>query len=167
MKRMFAISGSLLLSGLVAGCGQLPRTTGGPDIHANVAGPDSPRPVARPGRAVPVVPQGARTAEAFDTTTPAERAAALATASVGSREIGRTVASLGAPAEPGFWLRTSLVDAATPGRVTVRASGASVAVELRPSGAAAGSGSQLSLAAFRALDLPLTGLPELTVFAER
>jgi len=44
--------------------------------------------------------------------------------------------------------------------------GGALRVELRPSGAPPGAGSQLSLAAFRALDVPLTQLLPLEVFAE-
>jgi hypothetical protein len=43
--------------------------------------------------------------------------------------------------------------------------GTSVALELRPSGGAVGSGSQISLAAMRLIGAPLTGLPDITVFA--
>jgi hypothetical protein len=43
--------------------------------------------------------------------------------------------------------------------------GKSINIELRPSGGAAGSGSQISLAAMRLIEAPLTSLPELTVFA--
>ncbi|NBD29495.1 MAG: D-galactarate dehydratase, partial [Alphaproteobacteria bacterium] len=46
------------------------------------------------------------------------------------------------------------------------AAGTSIAVELRPSGGAPGAGSQVSLAAMRLLEAPLTGLPELVLFAE-
>ena len=109
-----------------------------------------------------------RTADALDTTSPEERqaAAAPAPAATPGRELGRTVASLGDPSQGGFWLATPLVTETVQGRVTHPPSGASVRLELRPSGAMVGSGSQLSLAAFRALDLPLTGLPELVVSTE-
>jgi len=50
------------------------------------------------------------------------------------------------------------------GRVEDPATGRSVAVELRPSGGVQGSGSQISLAAMRLLDLPLTALVELVVY---
>ncbi|MDR9394595.1 MAG: hypothetical protein RI571_09825 [Roseovarius sp.] len=78
-------------------------------------------------------------------------------------EVGVTIASLGAPAEPGSWLKTPLV--ATPGRgqVTDTATGRSVNVDLIPLDAARGSGSRLSLAAFQAIGAPLTSLPELRV----
>jgi len=135
-------------------------------------GADVLRPVARGGVAgaqgagVPVAlqPRG-RTAEALDRTSEAERAAAAAAArSAEGRRLGETLAGLGAPTEPGFWLVTGLVDRARPGRV-VAPSGATLAVELRPSGGAAGGGSQISLPAIRTLGLSLTGLTTLQVFA--
>lgn len=77
--------------------------------------------------------------------------------------LGTTVASLGSPTAGGLWLETALVDAPTQGRVEYN--GKSVTVQLRPSGGEPGSGSQISLEAMRALGAPLTGLPELAVFA--
>jgi hypothetical protein len=41
----------------------------------------------------------------------------------------------------------------------------SVNLELRPSGGTLGSGSQISLAAMRLIEAPLTGLPEVSVYA--
>jgi len=76
-----------------------------------------------------------------------------------------TVASLGDVSEPGLWLRTPLVSAATRGRVRDPATGRSVALELRPLDAAPGAGSRMSLAAYRSLGLALTALPELRVEA--
>lgn len=103
---------------------------------------------------------GARTAEALDRTTEAERAAAMLAGPGGGTALGTVRVSLGAPAEGGFWMQGGPVMAAGKGRV-VAASGQAVAVDLRPGGAA-----QLSLAAFRALGLSLTDLPEVTVYAE-
>ncbi|MES2665998.1 MAG: hypothetical protein V4712_07855 [Pseudomonadota bacterium] len=101
-----------------------------------------------------------QSAAALDTTTTAEKQAALAAPVAGAeRQLGRAVVALGSPAEQGLWLRTALVTSDTKGRV-VTASGQSLAVDLRP-----GAGSaQLSLAAFQALGLGLTSLPEVTVF---
>jgi hypothetical protein len=112
----------------------------------------------------PPPPPTARTVEQFDTTTAEDRAEALAVepAPAPSNELGTTIASLGPPADPGIWLKTPLVTTLTPGRVEYQ--GNSVNVELRPSGGAAGSGSQISLAAMRLIEAPLTGLPEVTVF---
>lgn len=121
------------------------------------------RPQARPladGVARP--PVGARTAAALDTTTAAQKAAALAPPKPqGEQALGKTAVALGNVTEPGFWLRSSLVKSPGPGRV-VTAGGGSIAVDLIPGEGAA----QLSLAAFRALKLPLTALPEVTLFAQ-
>lgn len=139
----------------------LPPGKGAPPAPAGVtdAEPAVAAALAPPARP----PAGARTAAALDTTTPEQRAAAKAVAeTAGDRRLGQVSATLGNPTEPGFWLSTALVDAPGPGRVEL-SGGASVAVELRPAG---GSGSTLlSLAAFRALGLGLTDLPEVTVFA--
>ena len=114
--------------------------------------------------AAPPPPPGAVTAEAFDTTTEEDRAEALAAPEpAAERTLGTTVATLGAPSDPGIWLKTPLVDAVTEGRVDYE--GRSVNLELRPSGGEAGSGSQLSLPAMRLLEAPLAGVLELTVFA--
>ena len=119
------------------------------------------RPPPRPDVA-PVPVAGATTAAAFDTTSAADKAAALAPppAPSGERSLGKTAVALGNPAEPGFWLRSALVTAPAKGRVEV-AGGAMIAVDLIPGTGAA----QLSLPAFRALNLPLTALPEVTIYA--
>ncbi len=111
----------------------------------------------------PPPPPNARTVEQFDTTSAEDRAAAVAPPSGGERRLGSTIASLGSPTEPGIWFKTPLVQSITQGRVEYQ--GKSVNVELRPSGGAAGSGSQISLAAMRLIEAPLTGLPEVTVYA--
>jgi hypothetical protein len=130
-------------------------------------GADVTRPIARgvaAQRGGALQPRG-RTAAALDQTSDAERtAAAAAASSTEGRRLGETLAGLGAPAEPGFWLVTGLVEHAQPGRV-VAPSGAALAVELRPSGGAAGGGSQMSLPAIRTLGLSLTELTTLQVFA--
>ncbi|MCB1337974.1 MAG: D-galactarate dehydratase [Maritimibacter sp.] len=124
------------------------------------------RPMPRPGAAA-IPAAGAVTVDQFDTTSAAERAAAVATpAAAASAKVGRTVAALGNPADPGFWLETPLVSAARKGRVVAVANGKSVQLELRPSGGADGSGSRISLPALRLLEVGLTGLHELEVFAE-
>lgn len=77
---------------------------------------------------------------------------------------GTTVASLGLLEREGFWLRTPLVASEAKGRVVVEKSGASVNVMLLPSGAEAGSGSQLSIAAMQVLAIPITALVSVRVF---
>ena len=112
----------------------------------------------------PPPPQNAVTVEQFDTTSQAERDAAVVTpAAAGVRELGTTIASLGSPAEPGIWLKTPLVTELTPGRVEYQ--GKTINIELRPSGGATSAGSQISLAAMRLIEAPLTSLPEVKVFA--
>lgn len=83
----------------------------------------------------------------------------------GESRLGETVATLGDPTQPGFWLRTPLVAAETKGRVVNDKTGASVQVDLLPMGEERGAGSLLSLASMRLLGGSLTDLPELTVFA--
>lgn len=113
----------------------------------------------------PPPPTNATTVDQFDTTTEEDRAAATATSEeTEGQELGTTIASLGSPAEPGIWLETPLVTVLTPGRITYQET--SINIELRPSGGAPGSGSQISLAAMRLIDAPLTGLPEITVFTQ-
>lgn len=121
-----------------------------------------PQPTLNPAPPPPPPPT-ALTVDQFDTTSQADRAQAVAVTGAG-RSLGVTIASLGPPAEPGIWLKTPLVTALTAGRVTYQ--GKSINIELRPSGGAAGSGSQISLAAMRLIEAPLTSLPELAVFAQ-
>lgn len=104
---------------------------------------------------------GAQSADALDQTSDAEQAAALAAPAAGAEtDLGSVVVALGSPAEQGFWLRSALVAAPGRGRVVTTA-GASVNVDLQPGTGAA----LLSLAAYRALGLGLTDLPEVRVFA--
>ena len=125
-----------------------------PTLNLSQVRPDFPPPPSA----------NARTVEQFDTTTAEDRAAAVAAApSGGERRLGTTIASLGSPTDPGIWFKTPLVSDVTQGRVEYN--GNSVNVELRPSGGAVGSGSQISLAAMRLIEAPLTGLPEVTVYA--
>jgi len=117
----------------------------------------------------PPPPPEARTVDQFDTTSDADRAEALATPDPeeagAERALGTTIASLGDPTDPGIWLKTPLVSDLTEGRVENPATGKTITLELRPSGGAPGSGSQISLPALRLLEIPLTELPELAVFA--
>jgi len=117
----------------------------------------------------PPPPDTARTPEQFDTTTPEQREEAVVTpppttSTAGDGRLGTTVASIGAADEPGFWIKTPLVNAQSSGRLFYPASGRTVQVQLIPSGGGSGSGSQVSLAALRLLDAPLDGLPELVVY---
>ncbi|MEJ2028919.1 MAG: hypothetical protein P8X66_03455 [Maritimibacter sp.] len=62
-------------------------------------------------------------------------------------------------------LETPLVSAVGPGRVVSDESGKSVAVELRPIDGPASGGSRISLPALRLLEIGLTGLHPVTIYA--
>lgn len=121
---------------------------------------------ARVTAMAPPPPATATTEESFDTTSAEDRAAASEVKEpAGERNLGTTVASLGSPTDPGFWIETPLVKVAGKGRV-VAENGKSVNVDLRPIDGAATAGSRLSLPALRLLEVGLTGLHRVTVFAE-
>lgn len=146
----------LTLALLLGGCSGLPF----PGKRAAAPVPAVAPQVTQPALAAPPPRPGARTAETLDTTTPEQRAAAIATpAPAATAPIGRVSVSLGAPTVAGFWLKSALVGQAGPGLVKT-AAGKTVQVELQPGEGAA----QLSLAAYRALGLALTDLPEVEVY---
>ncbi|MDW4496921.1 hypothetical protein R5H30_02925 [Sulfitobacter sp. D35] len=130
------------------------------------AAPETETPAAAAAPAAsPPPPAGARTAEQFDTTTAEQRAAAAAPEPAGARSLGTTVASLGSPTEPGFWLKTPLVDAETEGRVTNPATGKSASVTLIPIDGPSTAGSRMSLPAMRLIGADLTDLTTVEVSA--
>ena len=160
---------------ILAACAALAAcaSVGGPDPVAAPPAAGDPlsevRPQARPAAlntAARRPPEGARTVEQFDTTTREERAAAVAAAAAppAGGPLGVTIASLGDPARPGFWIETPLAKSAGPGRVSYN--GKSVQVELIPIDGPPTAGSRMSLAAMRLIEAPLTGLPEVQVFAD-
>ncbi|WP_291840436.1 D-galactarate dehydratase [Limimaricola sp.] len=110
-----------------------------------------------PASAAPVAPDASAPPAA------APDAAAPAPAPAPGQTLGTTLATLGAPGEQGLWVKTPLVSATMQG--DVRWHGKTIGVQLRPSGGAAGSGSQISLAAMQLLGAPLTEIVELTVIA--
>ena len=143
---------------LLAGCAAIPQDAAPPLPPGDPVARPLPRPDGR------TAPETARTVEEFDTTSSAERAKATAP-SQGGTPLGITVAGLGNPATPGFWLETPLVETRAFGRVEAP-NGTGVKVDLIPIAGPPGAGSRLSLAAIRMLGLPLTGLHELRVFRE-
>jgi hypothetical protein len=155
--RQLAMIPALALA--LSGCAMF-ETQGG---RSGVTGPAEPQPATEFAPAVSTSVLGttrAASAAALDKTTAEEKAAALAApASGGERELGKTVVALGPPAEQGIWLSSPLVKAKAQGRI-VTAAGKSLAVELRPGT----GGALLSLAAFQALGLSLTELPQVTVY---
>ena len=159
----------------VAGCAQLPTLGLG----------QKPEPVAQPlpeetGEPLSAVPEGeviisppsetpmttaGQSAAALDTVSESEKEEAKAAAAQsGAQELGRTTASLGAPAEAGLWLKTPLVSAPAKGKVELASGGESLAVDLIPIEGEATAGSRLSLSAMQALGVSLTDLPELVVY---
>ncbi|MGH1368798.1 MAG: D-galactarate dehydratase [Maritimibacter sp.] len=115
----------------------------------------------------PPPPPTANTAAEFDTTSKEEKAAALAAPKpAGEKRLGETIATLGDPTDPGFWLETPLVTRVTQGRVEAKTNGKSVSLELRPIPGADGAGSRISLPALKLLEVGLAGLHEMTVFAD-
>lgn len=152
MKAIAALIPALSLSLALAACAAL---------EPKPAAPVAAEPAVVAPAPAPVIGGAGKTAAALDSTTAAERAAAVAAPAAAGRELGRVTVALGPPADQGFWLKSALVTAPGKGRV-VTASGASVAVDLVPGA----GGGLLSLAAYRALGLDLTALPEVTVFAE-
>lgn len=80
--------------------------------------------------------------------------------------LGRTIASLGDPNKPGFWIETPLARQSGKGRVRYDKSGRTIKVDLIPIPGEPTAGSRLSLAAMKLLDAPLAGLPEVVVFAD-
>ena len=91
------------------------------------------------------------------------RAATVRLSEVKYKQIGETIASLGNPAETGFWLKTGLVAEVVEGKLVDKASGNYVRVTLVPLVHQENS-SQISLSAMRALGLSLEELHQLKVF---
>lgn len=148
MRILFPLT-CFIVIGALSGCAEMQRSVAAP----------APATAATMAR-TPVLGAG-KSAAALDKTSNAEKQAALnVKASASERSLGKVAVSLGSPAEQGIWLRSALVKAASKGRV-VTSAGQSAAVELLPGSGAA----QLSLAAYRALGLSLTALPEVTVYA--
>ena len=145
----------LLVCAGLSGCAVIDRLKG------REKAPDAPTQIVAPVQTAPLDAMGAgQSPQALDQTSAAEKAAALAApAKGGERELGRAVVALGPPAEQGLWVQTGLVTAAAPGRV-VAPNGQSLAVELRPGT----GGALMSLAAYQALGIGLTDLPELVIY---
>ncbi|MBU2982047.1 D-galactarate dehydratase [Lentibacter algarum] len=114
-------------------------------------------------------PANATTAAQFDTTSAAEKTAAVEAAKEATQKgegkaLGVTVASLGDPAQPGLWIKTPLVKTAAKGRVVYGKNGKAVELDLIPLDGPASAGSRMSLAALRVVEAPLTDLSEVQVF---
>lgn len=159
MSRFFFLFVALVVFVTVSGCtalNQVNLALGGGVLEPVVATPSSETDSELPVRA-------SKTAEDLDNSTPQERDAAIDTA-VAGRSLGQTVVSLGSPAEPGFWLKTPLVSAATPGQVRNPSSGNTISVTLIPIDGPKTAGSRMSLSAMRLLDVNLAELVTVEVF---
>lgn len=144
----------------LTGCeqGDLPSTSPKPDAPAASQAATEPVVVAAIPKAT------ARTAAQLNTTTAQQRAEAAKPAATAEAKLGNTVASLGDPTLPGFWIKTPLVKERANGRVRNPATGKSAKVELLPLAGPASSGSQLSLPALQLLGVSLTDLPTVEVY---
>ncbi|MDQ2066688.1 hypothetical protein Q9295_09895 [Xinfangfangia sp. CPCC 101601] len=140
----------LLLS--LAACSALPgrkAAPADPGLATEFASPVQTQPLAGLGSGQSVA--------ALDTTSAAEKQAALAAGASGGA-LGTQVVALGSPADAGLWVQTSLVSKVQKGSVRAP-NGKVLAVELRP-----GSGAALmSLSAYQALGISLTDLPQMTI----
>ncbi|AGT09586.1 hypothetical protein [Paracoccus aminophilus] len=112
----------------------------------------------------PVPKASAKTAAQLDTTTAAQKVEAAKPAVAAEKKLGTTIASLGDPTVPGFWIKTPLVKAAAQGRIVNPANGKSSKVELLPLAGPAGGGSQVSLPALQLIGVSLTDLPSIEVY---
>lgn len=144
MRLMFGLGLGLVLAGCVVQ----------PEAEVLV-----PAPEVIDALGAPAPPPDARRIDEFDTTTEAQRAAALETSAEGVL-LGEAVLSLGDPGRAGFWVETPLVTTAGEGRIEVKESGRDVEVALFPG---VGSG-RISLAALRLLEVPLTSLVEVKIY---
>ncbi|WP_300031354.1 hypothetical protein [uncultured Roseobacter sp.] len=160
---------AVALLSAIAGCAELQKLEQA--VNLELGGSGLPELSAAQEPAAGMAPQaaspalnagGARSAESIDSTSTAQRTAAAQVSATGAA-LGRTVASLGNPAEQGFWLKTPLVPSEMSGVVTDTETGASVKVTLIPIDGPATAGSRISLAAMRVLNAPLTALVTLSV----
>lgn len=135
----------------LAGCAVPQQAVDAPPEPVEIAALDAPAP-----------PPEARRADEFDTTTQSQRMAALEP-DEGGVLLGQAVVTLGDPGRAGFWVETELVAQSGQGRIELSDGSKSVEVALLPS---AGSG-RISLAAMRLLEVPLTALVQVKVFAEQ
>ncbi|WP_224815725.1 hypothetical protein [Hasllibacter sp. MH4015] len=165
MKRVVMGAAILALAGCSGGLGGLFES--GPGSSGPFARDAASDTAPASGEVITDAVVGEAAAEDIAPADSSTRAAAVAAGdqAAGDSVRGFTVASLGDATQPGLWIETPLVDRERVATV-VAPNGTTVEVTARPSGGERGSGSRLSLAAFQALGLDLTGLPTVTVIAE-
>lgn len=155
---------ALILAPWLALSGCNPGGLLAPEPKPDPAAPPAPQAAATPTPTAAVPKPTARTAAELNTTTPQQRAEAAKPATVAEVKLGNTIASLGDPTLPGFWIKTPLVKARANGRIHNPATGKSAKVELLPLAGPASGGSQLSLPALQLLGVSLTELPTVEVY---
>lgn len=138
--------------------------TGQPVIAGPVLTGTAPRTPGKTVTSAPTPSPAARTAAQFDTTTREQKAQAAAPPASAERRLGTTIASLGDPSQPGFWIKTPLAKSETTGRIVNPANGKSARVRLIPLGGPASGGSQVSLPALQLIGVSLTDLPTIEVY---
>lgn len=117
-----------------------------------------------PTRTAPTPRANARSAADFNTTSAEQRAEAARPATSTERKLGDTIASLGDPTQPGFWIKTPLVRAPGQGRIVNPENNRSAKVELIPLAGPVSGGSQVSLPALQLIGVDLTDLPSIAVY---
>lgn len=179
-KPFLRLAGALLILGLAA-CSQTAKgpatpgqgpvletmtdpATGQPVISGPVLKGTAPRTPGKSTSASSIGESAGQSAEALNTATRAERAQAAAPVPAGGKRLGSTIASLGDPSLPGFWIKTPLVGSESAGRIVNPATGKSANVRLIPLGGPASGGSQVSLPALQLLGVSLTDLPSIEVY---
>src|SRR5690606_16871435 len=174
-RPIMLFSGALALLVLTA-CTQPSQTQNAPKAEVIdpatgqpvIAGPDLTGTAPRtPGKTITTAARpspAARTAAEFDTTTREQKAAAAAPPAAAERRLGATVASLGDPSQPGFWIKTPLAKSEADGRNVNPENGKAAKVRLIPLGGPASGGSQVSLPALQLIGVSLTDLPTIEVY---
>ncbi|MEM7710791.1 MAG: hypothetical protein AAF264_08590 [Pseudomonadota bacterium] len=136
----------------LSGCAQTPFLNRDEPATPVATAPADARPVPRPEGELQTGPEGA--------TAPATPIQAGVTEAATAGELGQATVSLGDPAEPGLWVKTTFVTEEAPGIVRT-ADGAVLNVTLLPLVGAGGA--QMSLQAIQTLGLPLAGLSPVTI----
>lgn len=148
----------------VSGCAQINKLTGRGEADVAATAPMETTAPVETAAAAPVPKASAKRAADFDTTSAAQKAEAAKAPTKGEVKLGTTVASLGDPTNPGFWVKTPLVKENAKGRIVNPASGKSAKVDLIPLSGPASGGSQVSLPALQLIGVSLTDLPEIEVY---
>ena len=156
MKRYFAIP--ILSLMVLGGCVTPPKTVTQPVPQTEPVETVAVKPAVIKNTGAPI------RAEKLDVASKEERTEAVkAVPKSELKSLGGAIASLGNPAETGFWVKTNLVTSQQEGQVKYAGTGKSVNVTLIPHD---GDGAEVSLSTMRTLEAPLTGLLTLEIFSK-